>query len=155
MKKTEWQKGLLGAVILSFALAAGVEGSDKEMLRDFAGTYSGGFRGTVYGERVTGDGEIGLPPGRGRIRATVESRNLDEELRGYVTRVRCKARKVTYFGTARISAGPISVSGRFVARAFQRRNGTMVVRLPIFYKRTILGEDIVAKGVFSGKKRDA
>ena len=88
------------------------------------------------------DGEIGLPPGKGRIRASVESRSLDEELRGYVTRVRCKARKVTYFGTARISAGPVSVSGKFVARAFQRRNGNKVVRLPIFYSRSVLGQDL-------------
>jgi hypothetical protein len=142
---------LFPGLILALS-ATSVRADDSAILADYAGHYMGEFAGTFDGSSATTSGKVRLPRNSNRkVTVSVTIRGEERNVSGRITHIRCRPKRVTYRGIARVSYLGLSASGSFRGTARQKK-GFKSLRIPIYLSREIFGERYTLTGRFLGRK---
>ncbi|MDF1862610.1 MAG: hypothetical protein P1U87_20500 [Verrucomicrobiales bacterium] len=140
---------------LSLFLASAVSSvraDDSVILADYAGSYTGEFVGTFEGSGATTSGRVRLPRASNRkVTVSVTIRGEEQNVSGRITSIRCRPKRVTYRGIARVSYLGVSASGMLRGTARQKK-GFKTLRIPIYLSKEIFGERFTLTGRFLGRK---
>ncbi|MAS91996.1 MAG: hypothetical protein CMO55_02275 [Verrucomicrobiales bacterium] len=142
---------LAGAALLAAASPSDSTASDRDLRIELSGRYDGRGRLSLGGESIYGDAYIIMPRRVGAITGRIDPGGIGQSIKGRVNRIRCRRNVIVYFGKLRIQKGPISVTGKFRAKA-RRRAGANTLSLPIYLKRDVLIDTIHVTGRFKGKQ---
>lgn len=139
------------SLFLASALTS-ARADDSAILADYAGSYSGEFVGTFDDSSATTSGRVRLPRASNRmVTVSVTIRGEERNVSGRISRIRCRPKRVTYRGIARVSYKGVSASGVLRGTARQKK-GFKTLRIPIYLSKEFFGERFTLTGRFLGRK---